>query len=115
MSPEAYRCLLSDRPLRPLNRLDFASDPYDEAELPLLCPDAQKIVEADNAGRRSLLSEVFAFEMLRRCEDATLVVLAYAPAHAAVVERAYYRVGPELRADTIVVVTTSDGDDEFLY
>ncbi len=175
------------------NRLDFGSDPFDDNDRAFLSDGGQTILDNDNAGGSSLLSEVFAFEMLHRCEDASLVkteteiaysepdskitdllvsvehrdlgvsvtravtfpreaplpieeatallekklgdildssahvaypdgwekqvlhVLAYSPEHAATMESAYYQLPPELKADTIVVVTVSDGDDEFLY
>lgn len=47
--------------------------PYTEADLALLTAGGQEIIADDNAGGSSLLSEVFAFELLHRCELATLL------------------------------------------
>ncbi|MDY0058914.1 MAG: hypothetical protein RBU45_03825 [Myxococcota bacterium] len=56
-----------------LNHLDFGSDPYDEADRDLLSPGGQEILADGNAGGGSLLSEVFAYEVLYRCEGAELL------------------------------------------
>jgi hypothetical protein len=53
---------------------DFGDDPYDDPEdQPLLTTGAQTIITSPSAGGSSLLSEVFAFETLARCEGASLV------------------------------------------
>ncbi|NVB41050.1 hypothetical protein G6O69_24635 [Pseudenhygromyxa sp. WMMC2535] len=53
--------------------LDFADDPYDEGDLPLLSEGAQTILTNPNAGGSSTVSEAFAYEFLDRCADATLL------------------------------------------
>ncbi|MEL6180419.1 MAG: hypothetical protein AAFS10_15780 [Myxococcota bacterium] len=173
--------------------IDFADDPYDDADLRLLSEGGQKVVEDDNAGGSSLLSEAFAFEVLYRCELATLLkteteivyddpmgritdllveidgfkigvsvtravtfprtmeymeeqaqsllegklagvlessanvsdedawvrqilhIIADTPEHAQVVEGVYPQIDAELRADTLVFITVSEGSDDFLY
>ena len=174
------------------NAIDFGASGYTEDDLALLTDGGQEIIADGNAGGSSVLSEVFAFEMLQRCEAASLLkteteidydtagkitdllveidghkvgvsvtraygyppedpytvaqattlledkladilvstanvaendawvrqilhILAYAPEHAAAVATAHAAIDPSLTADTIVVVTTSDGDDEFIY
>ncbi len=44
-----------------------------------------------------------------------LYVIAYAEGHAAVLEAALAQLPAELRADTVVMITVSDGDDDFIY
>ncbi len=175
------------------NHLDFALDPYDPADFGLLSGGGQKIITDGNAGGSSLLSEVFAYEVLYRCEDALLLktenevvytnpagkitdllveidgeilgvsvtraiafpfsdpypvataqalleqklqgvldstanvsagdtwtkqilhVIAYGPGHADSIVQAFDLVSPTLKADTIVYVTVTDGDDAPLY
>lgn len=46
---------------------------YGDSDLSMLTVGGQKIVEDGNAGGSSVLSEVFAFEVLQRCEDAALL------------------------------------------
>jgi hypothetical protein len=54
--------------------LDFAADRYDDpADRPQLTSGGQTIAATPNAGGSSLFSEVFAFEILARCELAALV------------------------------------------
>jgi hypothetical protein len=54
--------------------LDFGTDPYDDpADRPQLTAGGQAIVAAPSAGGSSLFSEVFAFEVLSRCENARLL------------------------------------------
>ena len=55
------------------NRLDFGLNPYDDEDLEFLTDGGQEVVSDGNAGGSSLLSEVFAFEVLSRCEDAILL------------------------------------------
>lgn len=176
-----------------VNTLDFGTDPYDDADEGLLTEGGREILADGNAGGSSLLSEVFAYEVLARCEGAALrkteleveyldpqgkitdlvvelageqvgvsvtravtfprdqpyapsdalellekklsgiqassanvapedawrkqvlSIIAYAPAHAVVLEQALLQVAAALRDDTIVYVTVSEGDDEFLY
>ncbi len=44
-----------------------------------------------------------------------LSVIAYGPMHAESVQAAYAGLDPSLTADTILVITVTDGDDAFLY
>lgn len=44
-----------------------------------------------------------------------LYVIAYAEGHVAVLEAALAGIDPAVRADTVVMITVSDGDDRFLY
>jgi hypothetical protein len=44
-----------------------------------------------------------------------LHVIAYADMHAQSVETAYASLDASLRADTILVVTVTDGEDGFVY
>ena len=44
-----------------------------------------------------------------------LHVLAYAPGHADSLATAYAQIDGSLTADTFVVVTVTDGDDDFIY
>lgn len=55
------------------NTLDFQMDAYDMSDFMLLSMGGQEIIEDGNAGGSSLLSEVFAYEVLYRCEDAVLL------------------------------------------
>lgn len=55
------------------NTIDFGTDPYDEADFMRLTMGAQEIINDGNAGGSSLYSEVFAYEVLARCEMATLL------------------------------------------
>jgi hypothetical protein len=56
-----------------VNHLDFGADPFDDADVDLLTPGGQKIFDDDNAGGSSKMSEIFAFEVLARCELAELL------------------------------------------
>jgi hypothetical protein len=60
-------------PMMIMNGIDFFDDPYDEADLELLTEGGQEIISDGNAGGSSLLSEVFSFEVLARCEQAELL------------------------------------------
>jgi len=53
--------------------LDFGSTAYSAAHLGELSAGGQHLVADDNLGGSSLLSEVFAYEVLYRCELATLL------------------------------------------
>ena len=175
------------------NELDFAQDGYDERDKERLTPGARRILEAGNAGGSSLLSEVFAFEVLARCESATLLetettidykdemgkitdllveidgeqvgvsvvralafpfeqpypeqearrvltdklegialsslnveprhawvkqilsVMAYTAQHADQIEAVFSTLEPELRGDTILYLTVTEGEDRALY
>ncbi len=44
-----------------------------------------------------------------------LYVIAYAEGHVAVLEAALAAIDPAVRADTVVMITVSDGDDRFIY
>lgn len=46
---------------------------YQDADEDMLSAGAQQIIADGNAGGSSILSEVFAFEVLKRCESATLL------------------------------------------
>lgn len=48
-------------------------------------------------------------------EKQILHVIAYAPAHADAMEQAYAMVDPAVRADTILLLTVTEGSDEFIY
>jgi len=187
------RALTATTPATFTNHIDFAADPYDAADYPLLTEGGREIIDDGNAGGSSLLSEVFAFELLHRCERAELLkteteihyappqgritdllvaidgtkigvsvtravafpfdmpyppdrartlmteklsgilestghvapddawrrqilyILAYAEPHVAVLEAALATIDPQIRADTIVMITVSDGDDAFIY
>ena len=175
------------------NRIDFGDNSYDETDFSELTEGGQEIINDGNAGGSSLLSEVFAFEVLRRCEDAVLLkteteivytdvsgkktdllvtiggikwgvsvtravgfprddpytveragqlleqklsgviassanvtqedawerqilhVIAYGTEHLESLEAAFALMDDEIRSNTLVWVTVSDGDDEFLY
>jgi len=175
-----------------VNHYDFGSDPYDEGDLAKLTEGGREILRDGNAGGSSILSEVFAFEMLARCDGAVLLkteteviydvaakitdmvvvidgkkvganptravgfpfdapytveqakkilekklgdiksssetvsaddrwvkqiltVFAWSDEHIAPVETAWNATDPVLRADTLVIVTVTDGDDLFIY
>lgn len=175
-----------------VNHFDFGTDPYDEGDLAKLTEGGREILRDGNAGGSSILSEVFAFEMLARCDGAVLLktetevvydtpakitdmvveidgkkvganptravgfpfeapytveqaktilekklgdiksssetvsaedrwvkqiltVFAYADSHIEPVETAWKSIDPALRANTIVIVTVTDGNDQFIY
>ena len=173
-----------------VNEIDFGRLGYD---YDLLTEGGQEVFDDGNLGGSSLYSEVIAFEVLARCDDATLLateteiayvdemgpktdllvdiadrdvgvsvtraiafpfedpyevadattlledklqgvidssanvspknpwtkqvlhVLAYAPMHADSLATAYEALSDELRADTVVVVTVTNGNDAFIY
>jgi hypothetical protein len=165
---------------------------YVESDQAMLSAGGQQILEEGTAGGSSVLSEVFAFEMLKRCESATLlktettisydvegkltdflaeidtlkigvsvtravafpfndpyepsqatdllegklsdilestanvsdedrwqkqilVILAYAPEHADALEEAWMSINATIRADTVVHIIVTNGDDDFVY
>jgi hypothetical protein len=173
------------------NAINFA-DPYTDALFGDLSEGGQEVFNDGNAGGSSLDSEVFAFEVLHRCELAALLktetevvyatsgtitdllvtvdgrklgvsvtravgwprdqpwtveqatalltdkllgvqastanvapedawdkqilhIIAYAPGHADSVAAAYGGLDPSVVGDTIVYVTVSDGQDEWIY
>ena len=55
------------------NTFDFGTNPYDESDLPMLTTGTQEIYNDGNLGGSSLVSEMFAFETLARCEGASLL------------------------------------------
>ncbi|MCC6622123.1 MAG: hypothetical protein IT385_12745 [Deltaproteobacteria bacterium] len=65
--------LTADGPSYFVTRFDFGTDPYDAADLDLLTDGAKEILADGNAGGSSIRSEMFTFELLARCELATLV------------------------------------------
>lgn len=174
------------------NAIDFANMPYHDGLLGQLSPGAQQIYTDGNAGGSSIYSEMFAYEVLNRCELAALLktennivydtpgaitdflteidarkigvsvtrafhfppedpytvehattlltdkladilessanvsaedawakqilhVMAYEPMHVQSLEAAYADLEPTLTADTVVVVTLTDGQDDFMY
>lgn len=174
------------------NAIDFGDDPYDDTDASRLTDGGREILADGNENETSILSEVFAYEVLARCEDAALVkteteidyepmskktdllveidgekigvsvtravgfprddpytveqattllqgklgdillssegvrdadrwtkqilhVIAYAPGHADSIDAAYQGLDADVRADTVVWVTVSNGADEFLY
>lgn len=185
--------LTSAEPAFIVNAIDFGDDPYDAVDYDLLSAGGQEIIADGNAGGSSLLSEVFAYEVLLRCEGAELLktetevtyldpqgkitdllvridgvvigvsvtravafpfenpysveqartlleqklegvlassanvapmdawqkqvlsVIAYGDGHAAALEEALALIDEDTKADTVVYVTVSHGDDAFLY
>lgn len=185
--------LLSPDPWLLHSVIDFDDDGYDDADFGQLTDGGQEIIEDGNAGGSSIYSEVFAYEVLHRCDRAQLLktemevtyidpegkitdllvlmdglevgvsvtravgwprddpytleaadellrkklegiqassanvaeedrwvkqilhVIAYAPAHAERLEEAWDAMDAATKADTVVVVTVSEGEDEFLY
>jgi hypothetical protein len=65
--------LTDESPYLFVNHLDLGDDPYDDDELELLTPGGQEIWNDGNAGGSSIYSEIFAYEMLYRCELAVLL------------------------------------------
>lgn len=65
--------LTSEQPGYFENVIDFGDDPYDESDKPLLTMGGMEIIDDGNAGGNSLYSEVFAYEVLYRCEMANLL------------------------------------------
>jgi hypothetical protein len=55
------------------NVIDFQNDPFDDGDLSALSPGGAEILTDGNAGGGSLLSEVFSFEVLHRCDGAQLL------------------------------------------
>lgn len=55
------------------NSIDFGMDPYDDMDLMKLSEGGQTMIEKGNAGGSSLYSEVCAYEVLYRCEEAVLL------------------------------------------
>ena len=176
-----------------VNTIDFGADPYDANDRDRLTAGGQTIVQTGNKNEGSLLSEVFAFEVLQRCEGAQLLktetqisytdpmgkktdllvqlqgqqigvsvtravgfprdapytemqamellqdklddillstanvmeadrwqkqilhVIAWGPQHVDSLRAAQAQLSPQTLADTIIVITISDGDDDFLY
>jgi hypothetical protein len=185
--------LTSTSPSAFSNSIDFGDDPYDSADESRLTEGGREILSDGNAGGSSLFSELFAFEVLQRCEGAVLLkteteveyvdsmgkltdllvsidglkigvsvtravtfprdapyseadarvllerkledilassanvaaedrwvkqilhVIAYGPIHAEAMLGAFPLIDASIRSDTILVVTRSDGEDEFLY
>lgn len=55
------------------NSIDFGDDPYDEEDVDRLTDGSRRILSDGNENAGSILSEVFAYEVLARCEDAELL------------------------------------------
>ena len=65
--------LTSAEPAFFVSHIDFGMDPYDPGDFSRLTEGGQEIINDGNAGGSSLYSEVFSFELLARCEAATLL------------------------------------------
>ncbi len=50
-----------------------------------------------------------------RWQRSLLAVLAYGPEHADALQQAFAALDPAVRGDALVVITVTDGDDEFIY
>jgi len=55
------------------NVIDFEEQGYEDTDAEVLTEGGREVLQDGNAGGSSLLSEVFAFEVLKRCESATLL------------------------------------------
>lgn len=55
-------------------RFDFADDRYDMSDFERLTDGAQRVLTEPNAGGSSQISEAFAYEVLERCEGASMLV-----------------------------------------
>jgi hypothetical protein len=55
------------------NAIDFGTDPFDPSDADRLSTDGRRLYASPNAGGSSALSELFSFELLHRCELASLV------------------------------------------
>jgi hypothetical protein len=53
--------------------IDFGADPYDDDDLTRLTVGGRQIVSDGNAGGSSIVSEAITFDILARCERATLI------------------------------------------
>ena len=62
-----------DTPALFIDHIDFGDDPYDDGDLARLTDGGREIIADGNAGGSSIMSEVFAYEVLARCELATLL------------------------------------------
>jgi hypothetical protein len=62
-----------DAPLLVQNRIDFTDRPYTDDDLAALTAGGREIYLDGNAGGSSIYSEMFAFEVLHRCELAELL------------------------------------------
>ncbi len=69
MTPE----LVKPTPSQLDNRLDVGADPFDPDDLALLTPGGQAVYLAPSTGGTGTLAQVFAFELLARCEGAALL------------------------------------------
>ncbi len=56
-----------------INTIDFEMDPYDPEDFERLSAGGQKILTDGNAGGSSIFSELIAYEVLFRCENAALL------------------------------------------
>jgi hypothetical protein len=65
--------MTSPTPMIVRDRFTFAREYVDPTDRPLLTEGGRHLAETPNAGGSSLLSEVFAYEQLARCEMATLL------------------------------------------
>ena len=182
--------LSDDSPWAFANTINFGALEFHEWRI---SEEAEYILEADNAGGSSLYSEIYAFEVLRRCEDAGLIktetevvytvsdgsitdmlleidgykigvsvtraygwppedpyteemaltllekklegiiesslnvspedawekqvlhVIAYTPDHANTIIETFGNLESSIKTDTVLFVTATEGEDEFLY
>ncbi|MFH1530610.1 MAG: hypothetical protein ABIK09_07740 [Pseudomonadota bacterium] len=65
--------LTGESPAVFVNHLDVGDDPYGDEDLELLTAGGQEIWSDGNAGGSSIYSEIFAYEILYRCELAVLL------------------------------------------
>ena len=65
--------LTDESPYVFINHLDLDDDPYEDEDLQLLTAGGQEIWSDGNAGGSSIYSEIFAYEVLYRCELAVLL------------------------------------------
>lgn len=63
----------SDAPSFFSNAIDFANDPYDDGDFDQLTVGGQEIISDAGGAMASVLAEVFAYEVLARCESASLL------------------------------------------
>lgn len=90
--------LLDQAPATFFNELDFNADPYDDADRSQLTTGGQRLVDEGNGGVEgaALLAQVFAFEVLARCERAVLV--------KARLDVAYDEAEPPARTDLLLEI-----------
>jgi len=83
--------------------------PFDE---PYTVEQAQELLERKLDG---ILESTAHVSEADRWQKQILAVVAYAPGHAETLAAALDRIDAETRADTIVWILVTDGDDHFIY